>query len=85
LNPSFKKKLLLEGITKDDIKIINDANYLNLNKLAITNSDAVIMGSEKINSELKTFIEEWGMPVLEYKGEDEYIDKYSDFYDELIS
>lgn len=85
LNPSFKKKLLLEGITKDDIKIINDANYINLNKLAITNSDAVIIGSEKINSELETFIEKRGIPVLEYNGEDGYIDRYSDFYDELIS
>jgi starch synthase len=76
---------LLEGITKDDIKIINDANYINLNKLAITNSDAVIIGSEKINSELETFIEKRGIPVLEYNGEDGYIDRYSDFYDGLIS
>ncbi len=85
LNPSFKKKLLIEGITKDDIKVINDASYLNLTKLAITNSDAVIMGSEKINSGLETFIEERGIPVLEFNGGDNYIDKYSDFYDELIS
>jgi len=85
LNPSFNRKLMIEGITKDDIKVINDASYLNLTKLAITNSDAVIMGSEKINSGLETFIEELGIPVLEFNGGDDYIDKYSDFYDELIS
>lgn len=85
LNSSFRKKLLLGGITEDDVKVINDANYINLNKLAIKNSDAVIMGSEKINPDLKTFIEKQNIPVLGYTGEDNYIDKYSDFYDELIS
>lgn len=85
LDPSFGKKLLLEGITKDDIKIIDDANYLNLSKLAIENSDAVIIGSKKINSGLETFINKRDIPVLNYLNEEEYINIYSDFYDKLIS
>lgn len=86
LNSTFKKKLLLNGIQEDDVKIVNNPSYLNLSKLAILNSDAIIMGSEKINSNVSKFIGENNMPVLDYAGEDDdYIKKYSDFYDKIIS
>ncbi len=84
LNKSFNDKLLYESITKDDTKILKDPNFVNLSKLAIENSDATIIGSETINSELSSFIKNSEKPYLEYQNEEEYIEAYSKFYDTIL-
>ena len=81
LNKNFKDKLLYENITKDDTQILKDPNFVNLSKLAIENSDATIIGSETINSELSSFIKNSDKPYLEYQNEEEYIEAYSKFYE----
>jgi len=84
LDENFRKKLKFDKITIEDTKIVSDANFLNLNKLAINNSDAVIKGSTEINNDLDQYINNLKKPVLDYKSEEEYINAYSDFYDTLI-
>jgi starch synthase len=84
LNKDFKDKLLYENITKDDTQILKDPNFVNLSKLAIEASDATIIGSETINSELLSFIKNSEKPYLEYQNEEEYIEAYSNFYDQIL-
>jgi starch synthase len=84
LNKDFKDKLLYENITKDDTQILKDPNFVNLSKLAIEASDATIIGSETINSELLSFIKNSEKPYLEYQNEEEYIEAYSNFYDTIL-
>jgi len=82
----FKDKLKIEGITNKDIKKIKDnPDFVNLSKLAIDHSDAVIKGSEHIHPELDTYTEQVEKPRLDYQPEDKYIDAYSEFYDELLT
>jgi starch synthase len=81
LHPNFRKKLKLRGITSDDTKLVEEANYLNLSKLAVEFSDGVIFGSKEINKDLEEYINNSKLPVLEYKNGDEYLNAYSDFYD----
>ncbi|MBZ4675555.1 MAG: glycogen synthase [Anaerophaga sp.] len=83
LNPAIKEKAKVEGIKDNDLKILNPANFINLTKLAIDNSDGIIQGSEKINPEIENYIKESGKPSLEYQPEDQYIDAYNKFYDSL--
>jgi len=83
-NKSFKNKLLVEGISEKDIEQILVPDYLNLSKLAISLADAIIIGSEKINPKLQKFINSLDKPVLPYQGIEQYIDKYSDFYDKIL-
>ena len=58
LKKEFKDKILFENITQNDISILEEPNYVNLSKLAIEMSDAAIVGSETINSELSSFIKD---------------------------
>jgi starch synthase len=84
LNKNFKDKLLYESITKEDTQILKDPSFVNLSKLAIEASDATIIGSETINSELLSFIKNSEKPYLDYQNEEEYIEAYSKFYDTIL-
>jgi starch synthase len=84
LNKNFAKKIMLEGISEDDLKHYKEGNYINLMKAAIDFSDALIIGSEKINEEVEVYLKDSGKPFLEYHPEETYVDAYNKFYDSLI-
>ena len=54
-------------------------------KLAADNSDGVVFGSEDVNSELITYVENSETPSLDYKSPDEYESAYSEFYKGLMA
>jgi starch synthase len=85
LNKSLKSKLISEGITGEELNIIKDPNYINLNKLAISMSDAVILGSDNIDPDIKKYIEIKDKPILNYYNGDNYIDIYSEFYNKILT
>ena len=84
LQQDFINKVKLDGISDDDVKHFVDGNYVSLNKAAIDNSDAIIIGSEKINDEVRAYLEASGKPFLEFQEEENYIDAYNEFYDQVI-
>lgn len=84
LNKDFSNKIKLEGIQPKDLKHYKNPTYVNMIKAAIDFSDAVIIGSPKINEEVHRYLIESEKPFLEYKPMDQYIDAYSDFYDEVL-
>jgi len=83
LDKTFSEKLLLEGITADDVAGLKDPNYLNVNKMAIDYSDAVIQGTESINPAVKDYINESGKLFLDYQPKESYIDAYNEFYEKV--
>ncbi len=85
LNKEFMDKVIMEGITKDDISILENPTYENLTQLALDMADATIIGSKEINKNIIRYIKSMNKPVLEYKSEEEYIDAYSDFYDQILT
>ncbi len=85
LNKKFKKKLKIEGINDEDLSVLESNDFIDINKLAINYSDGIISGSNKIPSELQGFIEENKLPLLEYQGNENYIDAYSEFYGKLLN
>ena len=84
LSKDFAHKVKLDGISDEDVKFYIDGDYIKLNKSAIDHSDAIIISSEKINDEIRAYIEDSGKPFLEYQSEETYIDAYNEFYDEII-
>lgn len=84
LRSSFPDKLKNDGINGMDKEFVKNPDFLNLSKLAINNSDAVIIGSETINEYLRQYILTSGKPLLPYQDENTYIDAYNDFYDYLL-
>lgn len=81
---NFADKLRNDGINGIDGDLKKNPDYVNLSKLAISNSDAVIIGSDTINEELKNYINNSGKPVLPFQDENNYIDVYNEFYDTLL-
>jgi starch synthase len=81
---NFAKKLKMEGMTKEDLKLYENPNYLNVNLAAINQADAVIKGSENIHPDVEAYMKKAAKPFLDYKSQDEYIDAYSALYDELL-
>lgn len=84
LDLNFRKKLKLRGINSDDTKAIEEPDFVNISKLAIDFSDGVILGSQKINKNIEEYIKTKGLPVLPYKTEEEYIDAYAGFYEQIL-
>ena len=84
LRKEFKDKLMLDGIQEEDMKLLAQPTYENLTKLALSMSDAAVIGSPEINKSISKYIKSIKKPVLEYKSSIEYIDAYSDFYDEIL-
>ena len=78
------EKVQNEDITADDVAILKDPTYVNLNKLAIQYADGVVLGSEKVNEELVNYAKEIGKPVLEYHDPETYVDAYNEFYDQIL-
>jgi starch synthase len=78
------KKIKYDGITKQDLAYYKKTNFVNLIKAAVEYSDGVIVGSPKINAELMDYASKSGKPVLDYQGEDNYYDAFSDFYDKVL-
>lgn len=86
LDSSMAKKVKNDGFLDKDLKqIAKQPDYVSLMKLAIDNSDGIVQASEEINPELKKYALKSGKPFLDYKNEEEYVEAYSEFYDEILS
>ena len=83
LNPKFNEKLLLEGVEKDDVKVISDPTFVNVSKLSINFSDGIIIGAQNINSEVEKYIHASGKMFLDYHPKETYIDAYNEFYNKV--
>ena len=81
---SFNDKLVADGIDRKYIDFRGRADFFNISKLAIDNSDGIIIGSKEINKEIRKYIESRKEPILEYQDEEEYIDAYNEFYDKIV-
>lgn len=73
-------KLDYEGFVAEDVEVMKDATFDNLQRLALQYSDGVIKGSEKLEDATLKSIEESGLPVLDYQDEASYQAAYEEFY-----
>jgi starch synthase len=78
------KKIKYDGITKQDLSYYKKTNFVSLLKAAVEYSDGVIIGSPVINKELREYAGKSGKPFLDYQGEDQYLEAFSDFYDRIL-
>jgi starch synthase len=84
-NENFAKKVKMDGISAEDVKPVQkNPGYVSLNMLAISKSDAVIKGSPVIHPDLESALKKTDKLTLDYKSEAEYIDAFSNLYDELL-
>ncbi|MBR3519120.1 MAG: glycogen/starch synthase [Paludibacteraceae bacterium] len=83
----FAQKIKLDGINDEDMQSILNKNvsYADLTKFAIDYSDAAILGSESINKDVLSHIEQCGKPCLTFQNPEAYVDAYNEFYDNILS
>ena len=84
LGNKLTDKLLFENLLKDDVKNVTDASINNLHQFAIDYSDAVIQGSQEISDQVLLHIKSTSKPFMEFPGNDEFIEKYKDFYNQFL-
>ena len=84
LNKKFADKALVDEVKIEDLKLVEDPSFENLNRIGVEMSDAVIKGNDDLGKDMDKFISGLSKPVLDHQGDD-YIDAYSDFYDRVMS
>jgi starch synthase len=86
LHKNFAAKVPIDGVNQEDVELVAKLpSFVNLTKLAVEYSDAVIKGSPKINTEVEKYIKKTGKHVLDFKSPDKYINAYSEFYDTVLA
>ncbi|MFD1161627.1 glycogen/starch synthase [Hwangdonia seohaensis] len=84
LNKDMINKIKFDNIDEEAIKMLKDPSYNNLMKVAIDNSDALIIGSENIPKDLNTYLEASDKPILEFKSKDEFGEAYTEFFNTKV-
>ena len=79
LSPVLTKKIIFDGIEKDKLEVIEKSSFINLQKLAVQNSDVVIFGSDDLSDEIIKFVNEQKKPILKFQSKEEFEKPYMDF------
>ena len=85
LAPSFSEKILVDGVSENHVTMVKEATYENLVKMAIAYSDGLIRGSTSLPETVSREMEKSGKPILDYVGEEKYVEEFSVFYDSIIN
>ncbi|MGJ8734848.1 MAG: glycogen/starch synthase, partial [Cellulophaga sp.] len=84
LNKDMLNKIKFDNINEDAVSVLEEPTYNNLMKVAIDYSDALIVGSESIPEDLKSYLEASNKPVLEHKNKDEFGEAYTTFFNTTV-
>jgi starch synthase len=74
----------MDGIPDEDVKVLENPDFVNYNKAIINMADGVICGSKQINKDVLKYAEKSNKPLLAFQNSDTYIDAYSQLYDQVI-
>ena len=77
------KKLKMPGTVQKELTWLKKPTFVNVEKTALDFSDAIVFASKNINPEVEEYARSLGKPILEYPGEENYVDAYNDFYDKI--
>ncbi len=81
----YDKKLKMPGIVGKEIKWLKNPVYANIQKSALDFADGIVIASPNVNPEVEKYARSLNKPILEYQGEENYVDAYNDFYDKIMT
>jgi starch synthase len=85
LNSAMADKVVFGDLEKEEAAIFGQTDHAGLVKAQIKYSDAIIKGSPELGADIDELINSSEKPVLDYGGEEDYMDVFSGFYDEILS
>jgi starch synthase len=74
------EKIKFDQIADEKLESFVTGNGNSFVKVAIENSDAVILGSEDLSKDITETIEKLDIPVLDYQPIEGFTEAYADFY-----
>lgn len=80
---SYEKKLKMPGIVAKEVKGLKNPVYANIQKSALDFADGIVIASPNVNPEVEKYARSLNKPILEYQGEENYVDAYNEFYDKI--
>ena len=84
MDKNLAAKLEAEESFQEQLQVLKEPTFDNLNQFAIDLADGVIVGSEKINAASQKAVKGAQRKTLDYHSMETFADAYSDFYDELL-
>jgi starch synthase len=88
LSPGFANTIQYGAIKPKDVTLTEQANGMELAKLAALYADGIILGCPNVDASLQEYCASLGLPVLPYEEETfldgSYMDRYNAFYDDLL-
>lgn len=84
LDKDMISKVNFDGLDVKATELLKKPDYVNLMKVAIDNSDAIIRGSDELPKELDSYINDLTKPVLDFYSTEEFADPYTDFYTNTV-
>lgn len=86
-SPKLNEIIQFQGVSAEDVAVMQQASGINLAKLAIEYSDGVIASADKVPAELMDYAKGKGLPCLPFDAKQladgSYVDSYKSFYDKL--
>ncbi len=85
LGTKFKRCLQFRNVKSSVLSNYpNDFSFLELGQLAIDYSDGIIEAGKEVNPQLLDYAKSKNLPILNYPGNEDYGDAYTDFYNKII-
>lgn len=81
LDTSLSEKLLFEDLEGKDVEMISNPSFENINKFAVSYSDAVVQGSSKLSKSMISFIRDLRIPLLIKTEDSNFVEKCLSFYE----
>jgi starch synthase len=80
----ISKKVPMEGVTASHIKELKSNDCTGMVKIGVSMSDAVIQGSEELNTDIAKYVTKNSNHFLGYQDPENYLDTYNEFYDQVL-
>jgi len=80
----FVDKASINNLEADDLSAYLNGDGITLHNGACAFSDAIIKGSEAMGNSVEKALTGIEKPVLEFKGEEEYLSSYLEFYNSVL-
>jgi starch synthase len=84
LSKDFAKKAKMDNHTDEELAPYKSSDFVSISKAAMDYADAVIVGSQKVDKDIKDHFEALDKPKLGYIEDETYIDDYNEFYSEVL-
>lgn len=84
LNKELFNKVTFDQIPESAIDFLKQPDFENVMKVAVKNSDGVILASDQLPSSLTKFIKDASIPFLPFVPKSEFAEAYTGFYNSLV-